>query len=274
MTTLTTAPQPASVDPAEVEFYERLADTWWNDAGPFWPLHRLNRLRTGWLRDRLCSHFGLDASAPRPLAGLDVLDIGCGGGILSVAMAACGARVHGIDVTARNIATARQHVASTPALEGLDLRFDATSAEALASNGARYDAVLSMEVVEHVADLPGFVAANCRLVKSGGALAMSTINRTLRSFVFAIVGAEYVLRWLPRGTHQWSRFPRPEELADLLERDGFEVDRYTGVGVNPFTRRFRLISNLDVNYMLLATSGPQTNTPDAVPAGNTGGMDS
>ena len=271
MSALTTTPQPASVDPAEVAFYERLADTWWDESGPFWPLHRLNQLRTHWLRDRICAHFGLDASAPRPLAGLDVLDIGCGGGILSVAIASCGARVHGIDVTERNIEIARRHLATTPALNDLDLRFDATSAESLSADGARYDAVLSMEVVEHVADLPGFVAANCRLVKPGGVLALSTINRTVRSFVFAIVGAEYILRWLPRGTHQWSRFPRPDELAGLLERDGFSIDARTGVAINPFTRRFRLISNLDVNYMMMATAG--LNTPVSEPFNDKGGMD-
>ena len=245
-----------SIDPAEVAFYDRLADTWWDQSGPFWPLHRLNGLRTRWLRERLCAHFGRDADTPRPLAGLDVLDIGCGGGILSVAIADCGARVHGIDVTERNIVTAQRHVSRDSSLRNLDLRFDATSAEALAASGACYDAVLSMEVVEHVADLPGFLTANCMLVRPGGTLALSTINRTLRSYLFAIIGAEYVLRWLPRGTHQWSRFPRPNELAGLLERAGFRMGDHAGVAVNPFTRRFRLTPNLNVNYMLMAMSGP------------------
>ena len=265
--------EPAkSVDPAEVAFYDRLADTWWDATGPFWPLHRLNGLRSRWLRERLCAHFDRDADVPRPLAGLDVLDIGCGGGILSVAVAAYGACVHGIDVTDRNIVTAQRHVARAPTTKGLDLRFEYTSAEALAASGARYDAVLSMEVVEHVADLSGFVAANCELVKPGGALALSTINRTLRSYLFAIIGAEYVLRWLPRGTHQWSRFPRPDELAGLLEQSGFRVGDHAGVAVNPFTRRFRLTPNLDVNYMLMAMSGPQTGTPGTVPAIETEGV--
>ncbi|NNF15462.1 MAG: bifunctional 2-polyprenyl-6-hydroxyphenol methylase/3-demethylubiquinol 3-O-methyltransferase UbiG [Gammaproteobacteria bacterium] len=259
----------ASIDPAEVAFYNQLADTWWDKAGPFWPLHRLNGLRTKWLLDRLCKHFGLDAEAPRPLTGLSVLDIGCGGGILSVALASLGARVHGIDVTERNIFTANHHVSTSAELQDLDIRFDATSAEELARRGARYDAVLSMEVVEHVADLQGFISANCALTRPGGVLALSTINRTLRSWLFAIIGAEYILRWLPQGTHQWSRFPRPGELADLLKSNGLAIDRYTGVAVSPLSRRFSLTSNLAVNYMLTAKSNPQLRGSESGPVNNT-----
>ena len=238
-----------SIDPNEVEYYDRLADTWWDESGPFWPLHRLNKLRTRWITERLCERFDRDATANQPLRGLRVLDIGCGGGILSFAIAEAGASVHGVDVTERNIEVAQRHLEQSGSL---DLRFDAVSAEELAASGARYDAVLSMEVVEHVADLPAFMDANCTLVRPGGQLYLSTINRTLRSFLFAIIGAEYVLGWLPRGTHQWRRFPKPAELADLLNNNGLVVADETGVGVNPLTRRFKLISSLSVNYMLLA----------------------
>ncbi len=242
----------ASVDPAEQAFYRQLADTWWDRRGPFWPLHRLNTLRVRAITDSLCQRYGLDAAAPRPLASLRVLDIGCGGGILSAAMARLGADVHGIDVVERNIAVARHHALAND----LDIRYEAVTAEALAEQDTRYDVVLCMEVVEHVADLPGFLAANCALLEDEGTLFVATINRTLRSWLFAIIGAEYVLGWLPRGTHQWRRFPTPAEIEALLERDGVRVsDRY-GVAVNPFTRKFRLTGDLSVNYMLTASRPP------------------
>ncbi len=189
--------QHASVDPEEVAYYSRLADTWWDTAGPFWPLHRLNALRSDYIRRVLCEAFDRDAGAPQPLEGLTLLDVGCGGGILSEAMAKLGASVDGIDVVERNIVVAEHHAEGA----GLPLRYELVTAEALAERGARYDAVLNMEVVEHVADLPGFMQACCALVKPAGLMFIATINRTLLSYAFAIVGAEYVLRWLPRGTH-------------------------------------------------------------------------
>jgi 2-polyprenyl-6-hydroxyphenyl methylase/3-demethylubiquinone-9 3-methyltransferase len=238
-----------SVDPREVARYAALARTWWDRSGPFWPLHRLNALRVTWIRDRLCAHFGRDPNATRPLAALEVLDVGCGGGILSESIAALGARVLGIDVVARNVAIAEDHAAHT----GVRSRYRVASAEALAVAGERFDAVLNMEVVEHVADLPGFMDACCDLVRPGGAMVVATLNRTLRSFLFAIVGAEYVLRWLPRGTHQWRRFPTPAEMSALLAAGQLGVTASTGVWVNPLTRRFGLTRSLAVNYMLMAT---------------------
>jgi 2-polyprenyl-6-hydroxyphenyl methylase/3-demethylubiquinone-9 3-methyltransferase len=226
-------PEPAgdaeapSVDPREVAHYAALARAWWDCSGPFWPLHRLNALRVSWIRDRLCAHFGGDSQAPRPLAGLDVLDVGCGGGILSESVAALGAHVQGIDVVARNVAIARDHATRTGA-------------------GSSYR-------VASVADLPGFMGACCALVRPGGAMVVATLNRTLRSFLFAIVGAEYVLRWLPRGTHQWMRFPTPAEIDALLAAGGLGVTARAGVRVNPFTRGFGLTRSLAVNYMLMAT---------------------
>ena len=238
----------SSVDPREVEYYTNLADTWWDRDGPFWPLHLLNELRITWIRDRACEHFGRDPQLDAPLAGLTALDVGCGGGLLSESMARLGADVRGIDVVDRNIGVARLHARHA----GLDVQYDKTSAESLAAKDRRYDIVLNMEVVEHVSDLDGFMRACCELVAPGGMTFVSTINRTPLSWLFAIVGAEYILRWLPRGTHRWRLFRKPGEIDELLAANGLQRARITGVRVNPFTRHFALQSNTAVNYMLSA----------------------
>lgn len=238
----------ASIDPREVRYYTGLAETWWDREGPFWPLHKLNALRVRWIRDRLCEHFGRDTAAPLPLSGLTVVDVGCGGGILSESMARLGADVLGIDVVEKNIRIAEAHRRES----GLEVSYRQTTAEALAAEGAAYDVVLNMEVVEHVADLPGFMKACNGLVRPGGAMFVSTINRTPLSWLFAIVGAEYVLGWLPKGTHRWSLFRKPAEIKQLLAEGTLVSRRETGVRVNPLTKRFSLQSNLLVNYMLFA----------------------
>jgi 2-polyprenyl-6-hydroxyphenyl methylase/3-demethylubiquinone-9 3-methyltransferase len=244
----------STIDPREVEFYSRLAATWWNTDGPFWPLHRLNTLRAAFLRERLCELFGRDSARDQPLEGLRILDIGCGGGILSESIAQTGASVLGIDVVDKNIHIARRHAAEI----GLDVRYQLTSAEELAATGAEFDVVLNMEVVEHVANLSVFMDAAGRMVRPGGVMAVATINRTLRSWLFAIVGAEYVLRWLPRGTHQWRRFPTPSEIADLMAARGLAVVELRGVRINPLTRGFSLSRSTAVNYMTLATRARAT----------------
>lgn len=249
---------PPSARPTEITHYARLAEQWWDEQGPFWPLHRLNQLRVGYIRDTLCRHFVLDATVAQPLAGLNILDIGCGGGLLSEAVHALGARVHGVDVVARNIAIAEQHAQSTNAAP--TLVYEATSAEALAANGRAYDAVLNMEVVEHVAEAGCFLGVCNRLVQPGGITVIATINRTALSWLFAIVGAEYILRWLPRGTHDWHRFPTPQEVSVQLEADGLDVIDRCGVRVNPFTRRFALTDWMAVNYMLVAVR-PARDSP-------------
>ena len=238
-----------TVDPREVAFYESLAAFWWDTSGPFWPLHRLNALRVAWIRDGLCRHFGLDSERPRPLSGLRVLDIGCGGGILSESMARLGATVTGIDVVEKNIGTATVHARQ----QGLSIDYQARTAESLAAAGAYYDVVLNMEVVEHVADLPAFMQACTALTGENGVMFVATINRTPLAWLFAIIGAEYVLRWLPKGTHRWSEFRKPEELDALLEAGGLRVQQRSGVTVNPLTRKFQLTRRLNVNYMLMAS---------------------
>ncbi len=236
-----------SVDADEVAFYERLADTWWDRHGPFWPLHRLNALRVRYLADAIGASTVVDRRTGG-LTGIRVLDIGCGGGILSESLAALGCAVHGIDVVAKNIGVAATHARR----EGLDIRYETTTAEALAAAGHTYDVVLNMEVVEHVADLPGFMRACCALTRADGLMFVATLNRTATSFVAAIVGAEYVLRWLPRGTHRWDRFRTPREIEALLGANGMKVVDSTGVRVNPLTKAFSLTPSLAVNYMLTA----------------------
>jgi 2-polyprenyl-6-hydroxyphenyl methylase/3-demethylubiquinone-9 3-methyltransferase len=241
--------QSPSVDAGEVAYYTRLAHQWWDQQGPFWPLHQLNRLRVGYLRAAICAHFGRKDRVDRPLTGLSVLDIGCGGGILSESMSALGANVHAIDVVERNIHVANLHAADS----GLDIDYEYVSVETLNERPRRYDVVLNMEVVEHVTDLSGFLSHCTRLVGDDGILFIATINRNPLSWMAAIVGAEYILRWLPKGTHRWSRFAKPRELEARLARDAMIVRDSVGVRVNPFTRHFSLTPRLWVNYMLCAT---------------------
>lgn len=237
-----------TVDQQEVERYRALADMWWQPDGKLWPLHTLNRLRTGYIRDQLCEAQGRNAAEARPLAGLRILDIGCGGGLLSEAMAGLGASVTGVDVVDSNIQVARLHAGQ----QGLVIDYRLSTAEALAEAGEQFDVVLNMEVVEHVADLPAFQHAVNGLVRPGGFQFVATINRNPMSFVVAILGAEYIFRLLPKGTHQWRRFPRPAEIEEMLAEDGLAVIRQAGVKVNPLSRRMWLSRSLSVNYMLMA----------------------
>ena len=251
-------PASANVDPRERDYYRHLSRRWWDPDGPFWPLHRLNQLRSDYLRVRLAELSGRPADAALPLSGLRVLDVGCGGGILSESMARLGADVHGIDVVDRNIEIARIHAQGQP----FAARYELAAASELLDRGVQYDAVLNMEVVEHVPDMAALMAECGRLVRPGGMMVVATINRTLRSWLFAIVGAEYLLRWLPRGTHRWRKFVKPVELQRLLEPFGFDVEAPVGVRINPVTRGFALGSAAPVNYMLLARRwGPPRNGP-------------
>lgn len=240
-----------TIDPREVEFYTQLADTWWDRKGPFWPLHKLNALRLAYIRDQLCRHFERDADSARPLEGLTVLDVGCGGGILSESMARLGADVTGIDIVEKNINVARLHAQQ----EELPIDYRLMTAAELAGSGARFDIVLNMEVVEHVADLAEFMRGCNRLTADGGVMFVATINRTPLAWLFAIVGAEYILGWLPRGTHRWKLFRKPDEIAALLADGGLAVRDITGVVANPFTRTLRRTRLTNVNYMMYCTRG-------------------
>lgn len=237
-----------TIDAREVDFYTRMADTWWDRSGPFWPLHKLNELRTTYILDKLCRHFKRDATADRPLDGLRILDVGCGGGILSESMAKYGAQVTGIDIVEKNIRIASLHAMQ----QQLEIDYQLATASALAATGESFDVVLNMEVVEHVADVDAFMRDCCRLASDNGVMFVATINRNLLSWLVAIVGAEYVLGWLPRGTHRWSWFRTPAETAEQLARGGFCVKDRAGVAANPFNRRLQMSTSTKVNYMLFA----------------------
>ncbi|MBO21873.1 MAG: bifunctional 3-demethylubiquinol 3-O-methyltransferase/2-polyprenyl-6-hydroxyphenol methylase [Rhodospirillaceae bacterium] len=235
-----------SRDPAELEKFRRMAAEWWDPAGKFKPLHQFNPVRLEYIRDRACEHFGRDRHAMRSLEGLSLLDVGCGGGLLCEPMARLGATVTGIDAVARNIEIASVHAAES----GLNIDYRAITAEDLLADGERFDMVLNMEVVEHVADPAAFLAVCARLVAPGGLTFAATLNRTPKAFALAIVGAEYVMRWLPRGTHDWRKFVKPSELVSGLEAGGIEMIELTGVVFNPLTGSWsRNRSDIDVNYM-------------------------
>lgn len=239
-----------SVDPREIEKFSAIAAEWWDPAGKFKPLHQLNPTRLGYIRDHAARHFSKDPMANQPLSGLSILDIGCGGGLLSEPLCRLGADVTAIDAAEKNIKTASTHAAES----GLKINYRHTTAEDLVAEKKTFDVVLNMEVIEHVADVNSFSQAACALVKEGGTMVASTLNRTPKSYLMAILGAEYVLRWLPRGTHDWQKFLRPSELAGLLRTQGMEISDISGVVYNPVNGSWRLSRrDLDVNYMIFAT---------------------
>ncbi len=240
--------QAASIDPAEIDRFTRMAADWWDTNGAMAPLHRLNPPRLQYSRDRLCSHFDLDSASPRPLTGLKLLDVGCGGGLLSEPFARMGATVTGIDAGEENIAAAKAHAGAV----GVAVDYRAGAAEELAGTGEQFDAIVSMEVIEHVADVAGFMATLVELTRPGGALLLATLNRTPRSYLTAILGAEYVLRWLPAGTHDWSRFRKPAELGRHLRRAGAELRDVTGIRYWPRLDEWRLSRDTGVNYLAYA----------------------
>jgi 2-polyprenyl-6-hydroxyphenyl methylase/3-demethylubiquinone-9 3-methyltransferase len=238
----------STIDAAEVERFGALAAEWWNPNGKFRPLHKFNPVRLAYIRDQVAARFGRDPRAARPFEGLRFLDIGCGGGLLCEPMARLGAEVVGADAAATNIEVARLHAAES----GVNVDYRATTAEALADAGEKFDVVLNMEVVEHVADIDLFVSKCAEMVKPGGIMFVATINRTLKALGLAIIGAEYVLRWLPRGTHQFGKLVRPEELEAALTGAGLTVIDRTGVVYSPFADRWHQSRDMDVNYMMLA----------------------
>ncbi|MEX0697119.1 MAG: bifunctional 2-polyprenyl-6-hydroxyphenol methylase/3-demethylubiquinol 3-O-methyltransferase UbiG [Dongiaceae bacterium] len=238
----------STVDAAEVERFSRLAADWWNPRGTMAPLHKFNPVRLAYIRDQAAAHFSRDPKRLDGLAGLRILDIGCGGGILSEPLARIGAAVVGADPSAANIEVAKRHAERS----GVKVDYRCTTAEALADAGERFDIALAMEVVEHVTDVELFMRRCAEMVKPGGLMVTATLNRTLKSFALAIVGVEYILRWLPRGTHQWDKFVTPEELETALERGGLRRIGETGVIYNLLADTWQLSSDMDVNYMMTA----------------------
>ena len=238
----------SSVDAAEVERFSRHAADWWDPRGPMAALHKFNPVRLAYIRDQAAARFERDPKKLDCLKDLRMLDIGCGGGILSEPLARLGANMVGADPAEENIAAARAHAEQA----GVAIDYRATTAEELGAAKERFDVVLAMEVVEHVTDMNAFVATCAAMVKPGGLMVAATLNRTLKSFALAIVGAEYVLRWLPRGTHQWDKFVTPVELETAIEDSGLRVTGERGVIYSPFADRWQLASDMDVNYMLVA----------------------
>src|SRR5690348_285461 len=241
-------PSAGTIDDDEVAHFARLAGRWWDPRGPWATLHRFNPVRLAYIRDRAAAHFDRDPARLDSLKGLRILDIGCGGGILCEPLARLGAGMVGIDPVADSIAAAQHHAGEA----GLAIDYRCTTSEALAETGEVFDVVLAMEVVEHVADFNLFIGEAAALVKPGGLMFVATINRTMKSFALLIVGAEYILRWIPRGTHQWDKFITPDELEIAIERSGLSVIGETGVIYNLLADRFQLSTDTDANYMVVA----------------------
>lgn len=247
MSTRTTSSRSSTIDGSEVARFDQLAAEWWDPKGPMRPLHQINPVRLAFIRDEVCGRFGRDARQAFPFDGLSVLDVGCGAGLLSEPMARLGAAITGLDPAQANIAVARSHAEQS----GLTIDYRSDPVETLAA-GERFDVVVAMEVVEHVRDVDAFLRACADVVAPGGLLLLSTINRTLRSFALAIVGAEYVLRWLPRGTHDWDRFVTPAELRGPVESVGLIDFRTRGTMYDPINRDWRLSPDTAVNYLAVA----------------------
>ena len=239
----------SSIDPAEVAKFQAMAAEWWDPNGKFKPLHMLNPTRLDYVVAQIAAQFGRDRAGAEPLAGLSILDIGCGGGLMSEPMARLGASVTGADAATGNITIATLHAAE----QGLEIDYRATTAEALVAEGHRFDVVMALEIVEHVADPAAFIATCRDLVAPGGMLIASTLNRTAKSFAAAIIGAEWVMRWLPKGTHDWHRFITPDELAQMAGAAGLTVVDRCGMVFNPLGWSWALSHrDLSVNYLLTA----------------------
>jgi len=250
--TIDASPEPPvtpSIDPAEVAKFSAMAADWWNPSGKFRPLHRFNPVRLKFIRETAETHFSLKRGALKPLEGLRLLDIGCGGGLVSEPMARLGASVTGVDASEANIKTALTHASE----QGLKIDYRAGTAEGLlAASETAFDIVLNLEVVEHVADPARFLADTACLVRPGGLMIVATLNRTAKALATAIIGAEYILRWLPRGTHDWSKFVTPGEVEAALTRAGMKPEAPIGVGFYPLSGQWRLTGDASVNYMTVA----------------------
>ena len=254
MTSYSQTAKDATLDAREVERFAAMAREWWDPSGKFAPLHAMNPARLTYIRDQLCSHFNRDGRSSSSLAGIKVADIGCGGGLLCEPLARLGAQMTGLDPAKETILAARAHASA----QRLDIDYRAERAETLTSAGTTFDAVLAMEVVEHVPDVTAFLTMAGQLVRPGGVMILSTINRTLKSYALAIVGAEYVMRWLPTGTHQWDRFVTPDELSKAIGASGLSETDRRGIIFNPLRGSWSLDADTDVNFVMTASRSDET----------------
>jgi len=237
-----------SIDPADVARFSAQAAEWWDPKGPFAPLHRFNPARLRFVRDRVAEHYGLNPNTRAPFAGLSLIDIGCGGGLLAEPMRRMGFEVTALDASSENIGTARAHAAQV----GLDIRYKASTVEQLVEVGeGPFDVVLTMEVIEHVADPESFVRSCSKLVKPGGIMIVATLNRTLKGLLLGKFAAEYVLRWVPAGTHNWKQFLKPDEIRDMLKDEPLTVTGPFGLSYNPLNDKWSE-GDADINYMMVA----------------------
>ncbi|XP_054817325.1 ubiquinone biosynthesis O-methyltransferase, mitochondrial [Prosopis cineraria] len=245
------ASSSSSLKEIELAKFAAIAETWWDSDGPFKPLHVMNPTRLAFIRSTLCRHFRKDPSSAQPLEGLKIVDVGCGGGILSEPLARMGATVTGVDAVEKNIKIARLHADLDPGTSTIE--YCCTTAEKLVEKGRKFDAVMALEVIEHVADPAEFCKSLAALTVPNGATVISTINRSMRAYATAIVAAEYILGWLPKGTHQWSCFLTPEELALILQRANVNVKEMAGFVYNPLTGRWYLSDDISVNFIAFGT---------------------
>lgn len=240
----------ATIDPAEIDRFSALAETWWDPNGPMAPLHKFNPIRLAYLRQQITDHFNRDAEDLHFAKDLKIVDIGCGGGLISEPMARFGATMMGIDAAEKNVKTARLHADQHCDPERINLTYRHCSAEDLVTEGQKFDVVLSLEVVEHVADVPMFLHSLSQLVAPGGLLVLATLNRTLKSLTFAKIGAEYVLGWLPKGTHDWQKFIKPSELEQMMCKHPFIMHDLSGLSFNPLRNSWHLSQDVAINYMM------------------------
>lgn len=242
-------PSTGTADAEDVARFTAMAETWWDATGKFRPLHLINPPRLGFIRDHVCAHFGRDATVEKPLDGLEILDIGCGGGLVCEPLRRLGATVTGIDAGDANVKIAALHAKAS----GLDIDYRCILPEDLGREGKKFDVVLALEIIEHVADVDQFLAAISSLMKPDGAIVLSTINRTLKALALAKIGAEYVLRWVPAGTHDWRKFVKPSEMASGLRPHGLEITDLAGLVYSPFQDEWSLnADDLDMNYLAFA----------------------
>lgn len=239
-----------TVDAQEIQNFSKDSSFWWDEKGPFKPLHRLNPVRLRYIKDRICGHFDRDVDGFDSYKGLKILDVGCGGGLVCEPMARLGGEVMGIDADHNAIEVAREHAAG----QGIKIEYEDTTSDQLAEQGRQFDVVVALEIIEHVSDPEAFVKSLTDLCAPGGMIIMSTLNRTPKSYALGIVAAEYILRWVPRGTHHWKKFVKPSELASLLRRNGATPVDICGLVFSPLKQAFALDRrDLDVNYLLAST---------------------